>query len=291
CCKLIHREDLFSRIGYGDLILPRKGLPFYMEFSIYTKYFILSNDSSKVVVKLKQKLKIIYEIIMFSLAILSVTFIWIDDTSLIYVDNIVWSIFLIDVLARLFISKDKLGYVKSNPFDIIAVIPFDSIFRLARFARLLRVLRVVLRSQRSIKKVYAIIHTNGLQKVLKVTVGLIFLSAIPIAYIEPSMDNYADAVWWTIVTTTTVGYGDISPETIIGRLIAIILMIFGIGLVGMVTGSIATYFLSAPPEKEKNATIEFIKQELDRHEELTSNEYQRLALILQEMGKEKASKN
>ncbi|MCD8502159.1 MAG: DUF4041 domain-containing protein, partial [Bacillaceae bacterium] len=44
CCKLIHREDLFSRIGYGDLILPRKGLPFYMEFSIYTKYFILSDE-------------------------------------------------------------------------------------------------------------------------------------------------------------------------------------------------------------------------------------------------------
>ncbi|PWI24097.1 hypothetical protein DF281_00955 [Kurthia zopfii] len=42
CCKLIHREDLFSRISCGDLILPRKGLPFLLKFFIYTKYFILS---------------------------------------------------------------------------------------------------------------------------------------------------------------------------------------------------------------------------------------------------------
>lgn len=178
---------------------------------------------------MKYKLKILYEIVMFSLAIISVSFIWLDYQSLIYVDSIVWSIFLIDVLAHLIISKDKLGYIKKNPFDIIAIIPFDSIFRLARFARLFRVLRVVLRSQRSIKKVYAIIHTNGLQKVLQVTIGLIFVSAIPILYIEPNINSYADAVWWTVVTTTTVGYGDISPETMLGRIIAIILMVFGIG--------------------------------------------------------------
>ncbi|WP_284561047.1 hypothetical protein, partial [Bacillus sp. T2.9-1] len=46
CCKLIHREDLFSRIGCGDLILPREGLPFYMEIFIYTKYFILSENTN-----------------------------------------------------------------------------------------------------------------------------------------------------------------------------------------------------------------------------------------------------
>ncbi|MBA4495672.1 potassium channel family protein [Paenactinomyces guangxiensis] len=52
-----------------------------------------------------------------------------------------------------------------------------------------------------------------------------------------------DAVWWAVVTTTTVGYGDISPVTLGGRVIATILMFTGIGLIGSVTASVATHFI------------------------------------------------
>ena len=51
-----------------------------------------------------------------------------------------------------------------------------------------------------------------------------------------------DALWWAFVTSTTVGYGDISPSTGAGRIVAVILMLMGIGLVSMLTGTIATYF-------------------------------------------------
>lgn len=55
----------------------------------------------------------------------------------------------------------------------------------------------------------------------------------------------------------------------------------------MVTGSIATYFLSPPPEKKENTTIEFIKKELDQYDELTSAQLNRLIFLLQDMSKEK----
>ena len=53
---------------------------------------------------------------------------------------------------------------------------------------------------------------------------------------------FSDALWWSFVTCTTVGYGDLSPETTIGRVTAVILMMFGIGFLGMLTGSITTFF-------------------------------------------------
>ena len=70
----------------------------------------------------------------------------------------------------------------------------------------------------------------------------IIISALVISYVEKM--NYSDSLWWAFVTATTVGYGDISPKTHIGRFVAIFLMLIGIGTFGMITGTIATYFLN-----------------------------------------------
>ncbi|WP_231514946.1 potassium channel family protein [Oceanobacillus salinisoli] len=128
-------------------------------------------------------------------------------------------------------------------------------------------------------------NTNGLNKVLSLSIFLLIGSSILVTYFEPNIDNYADGLWWSIVTTTTVGYGDISPDSAVGRIIAIILMIVGIGLIGMLTSSITTYFVKG--NKEVNSTIEFIKSELDRYDELTSNEKNRLMLLLNDLNQNK----
>ena len=66
--------------------------------------------------------------------------------------------------------------------------------------------------------------------------------------------RFIDALWWSFVTASTVGYGDISPQTGLGRLIASILMLVGIGTIGMLTGTIATYFTNV--EKDLTSTNE-----------------------------------
>jgi voltage-gated potassium channel len=108
--------------------------------------------------------------------------------------------------------------------------------------------------------------------------------------LEPSINTYTDAVWWAIVTSTTVGYGDISPETIIGRLIAVFLMIFGIGLLGLVTSSVASYFLKTTP-KEENSTVIFLKSEIDRIEELSNQELQRVISLINSYREQKNDEN
>lgn len=226
------------------------------------------------------KKSLYYELFMALLAILSIVIVWLDNPNREIVDRGIWLIFLVDVSIRFIKSKNKLDYIKKNPFDIIAVIPLDNIFRAARLARLLRLLRVLAIFNRT--SFYKVLKTNSLDKVIAATSLLIFISAIPITMVEPGIDSYGDAVWWAVVTTTTVGYCDISPVTGLGRFIALILMIFGIGLLGMITGSIATFFIRQEKENN-NSAVEFIKKELDRVDELTANDIDTLIVLLERM--------
>ncbi|MFC5712422.1 potassium channel family protein [Thalassorhabdus alkalitolerans] len=229
---------------------------------------------------------ILYEIFMVALAILSVSMIWIDNVYVPQIDLMVWLIFTIDVSVRFFKAGSKWEYVKKNPFDILAIVPFDSLFQMARIARLIRALRAVAIINYYARGLTAVLMTNNLHKVLTVTIMLIMFTAIPMPYIEPSIESYGDAVWWSIVTSTTVGYGDISPETGGGRMIALLLMLSGIGVIGMVTGSVATYFLS--DKNKENPTVTHIVDQLSNYEELTADEVKRLGLLLTELEKEKS---
>jgi voltage-gated potassium channel len=63
--------------------------------------------------------------------------------------------------------------------------------------------------------------------------------------------NYGDALWWAIATVTTVGYGDKYPVTAGGRGIAVVLMLVGIGLIGVLTATVASYFVEEKADREK----------------------------------------
>jgi voltage-gated potassium channel len=153
---------------------------------------------------------------------------------------------------------------------------------LVRLIKIIRALSIVAHFG---KPFFAILQTNGLHKVITFTVLLIFASSIPIYFFEASVTRFEDALWWSIVTATTVGYGDISPETGIGRLVAVVLMVCGIGLIGMITGSISTYFLKGEAEGDPN--LEFIKKELDRIDKLTIEEIDLMIMILNKYKKDK----
>lgn len=216
----------------------------------------------------KSKYSIYYEITLSLLAITTVTITLLDlagrissSSYLLKLDSGILVIFAVDYFSRLFISDHKKKFIKSNIFDLIAIIPFSSLFRVFRIARLVRILRVtrIFRMAVFIKKFQRLsksfVNTNGLIYVIYVTIACILFGSIAIYFAESgkTIDTFADAVWWSFVTATTVGYGDISPESGIGRIIAAILMLTGIGFIGMLTGTIATFFLS-PKSKESTMT-------------------------------------
>jgi voltage-gated potassium channel len=65
-----------------------------------------------------------------------------------------------------------------------------------------------------------------------------------------SIKSFRDAVWWSITTITTVGYGDFCPVTTDGRLVAVLLMIGGMSLIGMITAMVATWIVQRVAEED-----------------------------------------
>lgn len=234
------------------------------------------------------KLALAYEVILVCLAILSVLFIWSDNQSIRYLDRFVWAIFFIDVCVRLAVARNKWAYVKKNPFDLIAAIPFDAVFQTARIARLFRLLRLIAISKHYFPTFFQILKTNNLDRVIVTAVLMIVAGGTIVTYTEPDIQSFADGLWWAIVTTTTVGYGDISPDTVSGRIVAVILMLAGIGIIGMLTSSITTFFIRG--EENEYPSIVFIKEQLSRADELTASEIQQMIALLKEFQREAEKK-
>jgi voltage-gated potassium channel len=103
---------------------------------------------------------------------------------------------------------------------------------------------------------------SGIIGALVMTVLLIFIGSILVLQAEKGLggniNNAGDALWWAITTMTTVGYGDKYPFSFEGRIIAAILMFAGIGLFGVVSGFVASWFI-APSKEEKKESSELQK--------------------------------
>lgn len=206
------------------------------------------------------KKKILYEIAFSVLSVIAVTIAVLDisekisltkDSIYFYIDLSITIIFIFDYFIRLILSENKKTFVKQNIPDLIAMIPFNAlkVFRLVKILKIIKIFKFVRLfsvSAKFYKSAKRFLHTNGLIYILFFTLIIILFGAVGIYFTEKNItvDSLPDAVWWSFVTATTVGYGDISPSTAIGRIIAVILMLAGIGAIGMLTGTIATYFIS-----------------------------------------------
>ncbi len=101
-----------------------------------------------------------------------------------------------------------------------------------------------------LRTLWAFLKRENIHKILIVLLVLILVSSIGLDYFEPGI-HYKDALWWSIVTVTTVGYGDISPTTLGGRIIGVVIMLIGIGILGMFTATIASIFVENKMKTEK----------------------------------------
>lgn len=218
------------------------------------------------------------------------------------IDKIIWGIFVIDYLVRFLISPSKIEFIKNNKIDLISIIPFNSLFKSLRIFKVFRLMKVskmskLLKVVKFFKfstlifkfkaRAEKFLKTNNFNYVIYITVITILLGAIGLSISENK--SLRDSLWWSFVTTTTVGYGDISPSTNLGRIIASILMIVGIGFVGMLTGTIATFFLNNVVKENKtykDEVIENIKLKLDDFDSITKEEVEDICNVLMTLKKE-----
>ncbi|MGU8433796.1 potassium channel family protein [Clostridium perfringens] len=208
----------------------------------------------------------------------------------ILIDKLIWFIFVIDYFTRFIISNNKLEFFKKNLIDLISIIPFNSIFaalRIIRIAKAIKIIKLIKIFRASIllikfkNRLGNFFKTNNFNYVVYLTILTILIGAITISLVEKM--SFPDALWWSFVTTTTVGYGDLSPSTTIGRLIAVMLMLTGIGFLGMLTGTISSFFLKESKVENltyKESLVEDIRNRLKDFENLNKDELEDMFKVL-----------
>jgi voltage-gated potassium channel len=211
-------------------------------------------------------------------------------------DTIVTAILIADFYLRMKESKEnKRIFILKHLYEIPALIPlvvfgiFESysflnvVFRLLRLIRLFRILhlysRILSFSAQTNNRLLYIVAVSG----MAVSGGAIGLYLVEGNVPDSKITNIGDAFWWAIVTVTTVGYGDIYPVTIEGKIIASVLMIFGIAILGILISTLGASFIES--RLKPKLTIEeeskiAINEKICKLELLNKNEYSSLILSI-----------
>ena len=198
-----------------------------------------------------------------------------DESRLLaYADNAVCVLFLLDFFVTLARAENRWKYfVTWGWIDLLSSIPAVEALRVGRTARVLRILRV-LRGVRSAKVLAEVLLRRRAEgaflAVCLVSILLVFTGSVAILHFETAPESNIkgpeDALWWAVVTLTTVGYGDRFPVTSEGRVLAALLMTAGVGLFGTLSGFVASWFLKAPaaPESSSDPDVAALRAEVER---------------------------
>lgn len=206
-----------------------------------------------------------------------------DNTAFVVIDKVTVSLFIIDYILRWITADYKIEKKGGLPFilypftfmaiiDLLSILPSLSIinkgFKALRVLRMIRAMRVfrIFKAVRYSKsfRIIGNVLKNSRESLIAVCVlafGYIIISALIIFNVEPDTFNtFFDAIYWATVSLTTVGYGDIYPVSLMGRIITMISSIFGIAIVALPAGIITAGYMKEIDrkysEKDKSDNIE-----------------------------------
>ncbi len=212
----------------------------------------MTNDNAKKEINFLNILILVLSLYVLLSLLISTIFHLSDELTILlsYIDNIICVVFLIDFSIRFKNSENKLEFMKWGWIDLVASIPSLDFLRAGRLLRLIRLLRVF-RALKSTKLIYEHVNRNKKQSALTSVAIIFFLmvvfSSIAILQFENDVNSNIktaeDAIWWSYVTITTVGYGDKFPITTEGRIIGAILMTAGVGIFGTFTALVSSWFI------------------------------------------------
>ena len=161
-----------------------------------------------------------------------------------FLDLVICFIFAADFIKRLIASRSKSSFLKSNWYEIFALVPAFALYALGslpaiavafRSLRLVRVIMVLARTRRLFSGSGRFFQKSSLFALAGITVAVVFIGAFAVFVFDggtpdSQINTFSDAVWWSISTVTTVGYGDIVPQSVSGRFMGMVLMVVGIAV-------------------------------------------------------------
>lgn len=168
------------------------------------------------------------------------------------VDLILSVIFAVDVLRRLRVADDKRAYLIHGYgwLDAISIIPVLRIARILRIAKVSKTLQGVGGPEAAVKAFFANKAAGGLLMIFFIAILVLEFGSLLVLWAEEAapdatITSAQDAVWYVIVTMSTVGYGDTYPVTELGRVFGALILVVGVAVFGTLTGFLASTFQSS----------------------------------------------
>jgi len=185
-----------------------------------------------------------------------------EEAIFLSLDYFIWALFVVDMGIKIIVAPHRLAYLRRHWLEVLVVV--------VPFFRPLRLLRIFLFGSRAWVGMRRLVHVDFL---LVYGVGLVIIAATVVASVEggegASIQSFPDALWWAVVTITTVGYGDMVPVTAAGRTIAFILMLGGIAFFSGVTANLASFMVRGQDSHKQALSqlvteVEGLRQEVIR---------------------------
>lgn len=183
-----------------------------------------------------------------------------------------WVLFAADLTFRFFLSDEKRHFFRRNWLDTITVVIPQ--------LRALRALRAFTRNGILAKKGKGVLSGRALTTAALATVIVVWVGSLMVLNAErgspgAQIENFGDAMWWSMQTVTTVGYGDLVPVTAAGQFIAVLVMVVGISILGVVSASLAATLVKQVPTAPDTGAA--VLQELAELRELVTTLRQEIA--------------
>lgn len=184
------------------------------------------------------------------------------------VEGIIVAVFAAELVVKVAVARNRIAYLRENWLLVaIVLLPF---LRPLRVLAIVRVVPFLLRGLSGVRRVMDryqganVLVLGGITILCGTGLVLIFERGA-----GGPIQSFGDALWWTLATVTTVGYGDTYPVTSAGRAVAVFVMAVGIAVFGVLTAGIAAYFVesSAGEERERDDRLDRILEKLDTLEE------------------------
>lgn len=218
---------------------------------------------------------------------------YIVQETLLYINLIICIVFSADYFFRVVRSKNKFQFILNNKVDLISLIPLKYIDSLSNFTiighninlifNLIILIILILKFKNNIKY---LVKENKFNYLLILTTIIIVLGAVVISLLEEM--PFIDAIWWSFVTFTTVGYGDVLIESPLGKIVAILLMILGVGFISVTTSTMAVYIINKEGYKKQKKgyrenAIDLIKYNLDNIDDLSDKDLEDIYYTLKRL--------
>lgn len=200
-------------------------------------------------------------------------------------DLIVVSILIVQFIYNFYQAEDKTKYLKDNWFDILGMIPEVLLAGYSGILRYLRLIKILSLLRKNIVSMFEYIERANLEYGVITLIFVIISGAVMFYFFEygvnPNVNSMDDALWFILITITTVGYGDIYPQTVGGRFATLIIIVAGITFVSYAAFKITGLFFEQTEDQENimekqlesmDKKIDQLQDEMDEIKKLLENQ-------------------